>query len=217
MELPNVCTCSFVPSQALIRLHSASGLLMTYLALCPTSDCAEPRNLTWYLLDSAGKSDDNLSWYIYGYTLPNTPGYAVTLPQNLPGGTYLFRHEVGFSQLRRIIWLIGSSGHCTRNQSEPGILSLLRPHSSQWKPDHGVLEHEQRDNIQHRPSPRLFQIRYCSARGIRMSTLFSIGLPLTEPVLRRRTLVVPSPPSQDHRYTSKSTKVTEGFLRSRLL
>lgn len=79
---------------------------MTYLAPCPTSDCqAQPRDLTWYLLERAGKlPSNNSAWYQDNYDmLRSNRTHNVTLPLDLPNGGYLLRHEV-----RHIVGIISS-------------------------------------------------------------------------------------------------------------
>lgn len=89
-------TAAYLLAPLSLRLLSFSGLLMTYLAPCPTPDCLEPRNLTWYLFNEAGKRPDNITWYLDGYKDPlgSSTLYNLTLPEDLPNGTYLLRHEV---------------------------------------------------------------------------------------------------------------------------
>ncbi|KAI0353258.1 hypothetical protein OH77DRAFT_1484071 [Trametes cingulata] len=72
-----------------------TGPLMTYLASCGSTTCDKfnGSDAQWFKIDQAGKKPNDDSQWVQ-QDIMNGDSYTVTLPQNLPPGDYLVRHEI---------------------------------------------------------------------------------------------------------------------------
>ncbi|KAI8969698.1 glycosyl hydrolase family 61-domain-containing protein [Trametes punicea] len=72
-----------------------TGPLMTYMAKCGSTTCDKynSTDAQWFKIDQAGKKPDDQSQWVQQDVM-NGDSYTVTLPQNLPPGDYLIRHEI---------------------------------------------------------------------------------------------------------------------------
>ncbi|OSC96684.1 lytic polysaccharide monooxygenase [Trametes coccinea BRFM310] len=72
-----------------------TGPLMTYMAKCGSTTCDKfnDTDAQWFKIDQAGKKSNDSSQWVQ-QDIMNGDSYTVTLPQDLPPGDYLIRHEI---------------------------------------------------------------------------------------------------------------------------
>ncbi|KAJ8453893.1 hypothetical protein ONZ51_g13343 [Trametes cubensis] len=72
-----------------------TGPLMTCMAKCEGTTCDKfnSTNAQWFKIDQAGKDPKDSSQWLQ-QDIMNGDSYTVTLPQDLPPGDYLIRHEI---------------------------------------------------------------------------------------------------------------------------
>lgn len=72
------------------------GPVLTYVALCP-GECTDPTMdktaLEWVKIDEGGYSSTAETWAAYDLAANNNT-WAVTVPETLASGNYVFRHEI---------------------------------------------------------------------------------------------------------------------------
>lgn len=88
--------------------------MMTYLAQC-SGDCADFSSLDakWVKIDEAGREGNQPAGdWIQATTVHVNKSYSMKLPDNLPAGNYLMRHEVSMHRFVRLfdlsLWLMRS-------------------------------------------------------------------------------------------------------------
>ncbi|KAG8830759.1 hypothetical protein FRC18_007637, partial [Serendipita sp. 400] len=77
-----------------------TGPVMTYMAACGDQGCTtfDSANAQFFKISELGKKPEG-GWYMADLTTSTDASLSVTLPENLPAGEYLLRHELIAMQL----------------------------------------------------------------------------------------------------------------------